>query len=105
MKKPVEDYISALQEAEEISVPYPLAREEELFRAVVRGDRETAGTLLNQLLGHIYYYAEDNEEIHIRIEELFVVLMPQSPFKKSPPRNSFTARSILRLKLNRTTMQ
>ena len=80
MKKPVEDYISALQEAEGISVAYPLEREEELFRAVVRGDRETAGTLLNQLLGHIYFYAVDEEEIRVRIEELFVVLIRAAAF-------------------------
>ena len=70
----IEDYIAYLKSSEGIRVPYPLDKEQELFRAVVRGDRENARTLLNQILGHIYFYAIDGEEIHIRVTELFVVL-------------------------------
>ena len=81
---PVEAYISDLEEAEGNRVSYPLERERELFRAVVRGDRETAGTLLNQILGHIYFYAMDEEEIHVRIEELFVVLIRAAAFGGAP---------------------
>ncbi len=71
----IENYIAYLKSSEGIRVSYPMDKEQALFRAVVRGDRDSAGTLLNQILGHIYFYALDNEEIHVRITELFVVLM------------------------------
>ena len=71
----IENYIDYLRSTEGVRVAYPLDREQELFHAVVRGDRRTAETLLNQILGHIYFYALDSEEIGIRITELFVVLM------------------------------
>ena len=71
----VDDYIAYLKQAEGLRVTYPLEKEQELFRAIVRGDRESADNLLNQILGYIYFYALDEEEIRIRIEELFVVLI------------------------------
>ena len=71
----VDSYISYLKREDGIRTPYPLDKEQELFRAIVRGDRESAGSLLNQILGHIYFYAMDDEEIRIRVEELFVVLI------------------------------
>ena len=71
----VDAYIAYLRESEGMRVAYPLEKEQEMFRAIVRGDRESAEDLLNQLLGHIYYYAVDGEEIGIRIMELFVVLI------------------------------
>ena len=71
----VDDYISYLKQTEGLRVTYPLEKEQDLFRAIVRGDRESADDLFNQLLGHIYFYAMDEEEIRIRIEELFVVVI------------------------------
>ena len=56
-------------------VPYPLEAEQELLRAIARGDRDTAETRLNQLLSHIYYYALDEGEIHVRVTELLVVMI------------------------------
>ena len=71
----IDDYISFLKHAEGDRVAYPLEKEQELFRAIVRGERDTADSLLNQILGHIYFYASDEAEIHTRITELFVVLI------------------------------
>ena len=71
----VDSYISYLRREEGLRKPYPLDRERELFHAVLRGDREAVDRLLNQILGHIYFYAVDDEEIHVRIAELFVVLL------------------------------
>lgn len=70
----IDSYIRYLKTTEGLRVPYPIETEQELFRAIVRGDSETADMLLNQLLGHIYFYAIDNEEIRSRIAELLVVL-------------------------------
>jgi len=71
----VNNYIDYLKRSEGDRVPYPIDKERELFNTVMRGDREMAATLMNQILGHIYFYAVDNEEIYIRIQELLVVLM------------------------------
>ena len=71
----IDNYIAFLKRAEGARVDYPLLKEQELFRAVVRGDRDTADQLLNQILGHIYFYAKDEEEIKTRVAELFIILL------------------------------
>ena len=69
------DYIEYLKNSDGNRVPYPIEKEQELYKAVMRGDQEIAAALLNQILGHVYFYAKDNEEIYIRIQELTVVLI------------------------------
>ena len=53
---------------------YPIEKETELFNAVAKGDKATAGDYLNQILGYIFFYVNDPEISRIRVEELFVIL-------------------------------
>ena len=56
-------------------IPYPLEKEQELYRAIGRGDRDYANELLNKLLEYILFFAMDDEEIHFRVSELIVVMI------------------------------
>lgn len=49
---------------------YPIEKEQELFNAVARGDRFTAIALLNEILGHVFYFMQSDELRKIRITEL-----------------------------------
>lgn len=49
---------------------YPIEKEQELFAGVARGDRFTAIALLNELLGHIFYFVPSEDMRKIRITEL-----------------------------------
>lgn len=53
---------------------YPIEKEQELFNAVARGDRNTANALLNELLGHIFFFTADTDIGQIRVIELLLVL-------------------------------
>jgi len=67
------DYISSIKGSEEM-LSYPIEKETELFNAVAKGDKATAGDYLNQILGYIFFYVNDPEISRIRVEELFVIL-------------------------------
>lgn len=56
------------------NVRYPIEKEQELSEAVARGDRNTANTLLNELLGHIFFFTADADVARNRIAELLLVL-------------------------------
>lgn len=69
----ISDYIISVKDSEE-RLHYPSAKEHELFEAVSHGDRTSALKLLNEMLGHIFFYNSNAAEIRTRITELFVVL-------------------------------
>ncbi len=67
------DYIANLKSNEK-PFRYPIEKEQELFFAITDGDRESAGTLLNEILGTIYFPFGNHEEARARVAELMVVL-------------------------------
>lgn len=62
------------------SVPYPVEKEQDLISAISRGDKTTAAALLNELLGHIFFFSPDANTIQTRITELLVVLSRASVY-------------------------
>lgn len=69
----ISTYISALKAGEENS-HYPIEKESELCVSISQGDSIAASRLLNELLGHIFFYTGGSEEIYTRVTELLVVL-------------------------------
>lgn len=69
----ISSYISALKASENIS-DYPIEKENELSDAIAQGDSIIASRLLNELLGHIFFYISGTDEIYTRVTELLVVL-------------------------------
>ena len=69
----ISSYISALK-ASESSQVYPIEKENDLAVAIAQGDSITASRLLNELLGHIFFYTSGTEEIYTRVTELLVIL-------------------------------
>ena len=53
---------------------YPIEKEQELFHAAARGDRNTANALLNELLGHIFFFTSNVDIAQNRTAELLLVL-------------------------------
>ena len=66
------DYIARLKRTG--TDTYPIETENRLYDAISDGDRLTASTLLNELLGYIYFHTAGPEEIRTRITELLVIL-------------------------------
>ncbi len=69
----ISSYISTLK-ADENHRTYPMEKENELFTAISQGDSISASRILNELLGHIFFYTSGTDEINTRILELLVVL-------------------------------
>ncbi len=69
----ISSYISALK-AGESDANYPIDKENELCISISQGDSISASRLLNELLGHIFFYTSGTEEIYTRVNELLVVL-------------------------------
>lgn len=55
-------------------IPYPVETEQALVTAIARGDKPTAAALLNEILGHIFFFTPDPATIQTRITELLVLL-------------------------------
>jgi two-component system response regulator YesN len=54
---------------------YPLAKERELLGRISKGDLDGSRKLLNEILGLIFFYSNNNlEAIKLRVEELVVLL-------------------------------
>ena len=53
---------------------YPIEKEQELFNAVARGDRNAANALLNELLGHIFFFTSETDISQVRVIELLLLL-------------------------------
>jgi len=56
------------------TIPYPVDKEQELMAAISHGDKAAAAALLNEILGHIFFFSSDPNSIQTRITELLVVL-------------------------------
>lgn len=56
------------------TVPYPVEKEQELTAAISQGDKATAAALLNEVLGHIFFFTPDPDTIQARVAELLVLL-------------------------------
>jgi len=69
----ISSYISTLKAGESYQ-KYPVDKENELFTAISQGDSIAASRLLNELLGHIFFYTSGSDEINSRVLELLVVL-------------------------------
>lgn len=55
-------------------VSYPMDKEQALTTAIAQGDKQTAAALLNDILGHVFFFTRDPDTIQTRITELLVVL-------------------------------
>lgn len=53
---------------------YPIEKEQELFNAAARGDRNAANALLNELLGHIFFFTSEADTSQVRVIELLLLL-------------------------------
>ena len=53
---------------------YPIEKEQELFNAVARGDRNAANALLNELLGHVFFFTAETGVSWVRVIELLLLL-------------------------------
>jgi AraC-like DNA-binding protein len=72
----ISDYIQDLKKAEGDGAKlYPLDKEDELLAAMQRGDKKSATGLLNQILGHIFFYSGlSMDVIRSRVVELVALL-------------------------------
>ena len=50
----INEHIQQLKHLERVS-HYPVEKEQELVSAISQGDKATAGRLLNEILGHIFF--------------------------------------------------
>ncbi len=66
------DYVARLKGGEDTA--YPMEKEFALAEAISQGDRQEAGVLLNELLGHIFFYTPDAAQARSLTMELLVVL-------------------------------
>lgn len=67
------EYVQQLK-TDRKSVPYPVEKERELTAAISQGDKTTAAALLNEVLGHIFFFTRDPDTIQARVTELLVLL-------------------------------
>jgi len=73
----ISNYIADIKKSEESRERglYPLDKEDELLDAMTKGDKQAATKLLNQILGHIFFYSGFNIEIiRSRVVELMTLL-------------------------------
>ncbi len=55
-------------------VPYPLETERSLAAAIAQGNKPAASALLNELLGHIFFFTPNPDFVQTRVTELLVLL-------------------------------
>jgi len=72
-QRSISEYVHQIK-ADKQNVPYPIESEHALFAAISRGDKPTASALLNEILGHIFFFSSDPDTIQTRITELLVLL-------------------------------
>jgi YesN/AraC family two-component response regulator len=73
-QRSINEYIQSLKDADHVEL-YPVEKERELVSAITQGDRATAGRLLNEILGHIFFSTGGKiDVIQARVMELLVVL-------------------------------
>lgn len=72
-QRSISEYVHQVKAGRQ-EVPYPMEIEQELLAAISRGDKPTASALLNEVLGHIFFFTSDPDTIQTRITELLVLL-------------------------------
>lgn len=72
-QRSISEYVHQVKSGQS-EVPYPMETEQQLVTAIARGDKVTASALLNEILGHIFFFTSDPDTIQTRITELLVVL-------------------------------
>lgn len=72
-QRSISEYVHQVKAGKQ-GVPYPMETEQELFSAISRGDKSSASALLNEILGHIFFFTSDPDTIQTRITELLVLL-------------------------------
>lgn len=72
-QRSIGEYVQQLKSGNSVT-PYPVDKEQELIAAISSGDKSTAAALLNEILGHIFFFTPDPNTTQTRITELLVVL-------------------------------
>lgn len=72
-QRSIGEYVHQVKAGQQ-DVPYPMETEQELLAAISRGDKPTASALLNEILGHIFFFTSDPSTTQTRITELLVLL-------------------------------
>lgn len=72
-QRSISEYVHQIKAGKQ-EVPYPIESEDALFSAISRGDKPAASALLNDILGHIFFFTSDPDTIQTRITELLVLL-------------------------------
>lgn len=72
-QRSIGEYVHQVKAAK-TDTPYPLSVEQSLLAAITRGDKSSAAALLNDVLGHIFFFNPKPESIQTRITELLVLM-------------------------------
>ena len=72
-QRSISEYVHQVKAGQQ-EVPYPMETEQALVSAIAQGDKPTASALLNEILGHIFFFTAEPDTIQTRITELLVVL-------------------------------
>lgn len=71
----ISEAVQDIKDAAEEDDGYPFGKEQELLESISEGDRETAGRLLNEILGYVFFSSGGNFSIiKTRVTELVVLL-------------------------------
>ena len=72
-QRSIGEYVQQVK-AEHQEVPYPMDTEKNLVSAISQGNKPAAAALLNEILGHIFFFTPNPDFIQTRITELLVLL-------------------------------
>ena len=72
-QRSISEYVHQVK-ADHQDIPYPIETEQSLLSAISRGDKPEASAMLNELLGHIFFFSKAPDTIQTRISELLVLL-------------------------------
>jgi len=72
-QRTISEYVHQVKASQQ-EISYPMDKEQALTTAIAQGDKQTAAALLNDLLGHVFFFTKDPDTIQTRITELLVVL-------------------------------
>jgi len=72
-QRSIGEYVQQVKAGQQ-EVPYPMDTEQALLDAISKGNKPAATALLNELLGHIFFFTSNPDFIQSRITELLVLL-------------------------------
>ena len=72
-QRTISEYVHQVKASSQ-DISYPMDKEQALTAAIAQGDKQSAAALLNDLLGHVFFFTKDPDTIQTRITELLVVL-------------------------------